>query len=122
MNTASPHTNRPWIDHRTYTIALRKMPEFLDVFNRLAMPVLMQTLGHPLGFFTSVVGPQNQFIHLWAYEDLADYERRCRARDAHPDFAAYLQASGHLITAQETRLIRQAAMPGWLPAPQSPLA
>jgi hypothetical protein len=107
-----PHLARPLIDHRIYTITLRKMPEFLEVFNRLAMPVLMQTLGHPVGFYTSLVGPQNQFIHLWAYEDLADYERRCRARDTHPDFAAYMAASGHLITAQETRLIKGVAMPG----------
>ncbi len=98
------------IDHRIYTIALRKMPEFLEVFNRLAMPVLLETLGHPVGFYTSLVGAQNQFIHLWAYDDLADYERRCKARDAHPDFPAYLKASGHLITAQETRLIRAVGM------------
>ena len=107
--------NKPLVDHRIYTIALRKMPEFLEVFNRLAMPVLMQTLGHPVGFHTSLVGPQNQFVHLWAYDDLADYERRCHARDTHPDFPAYLAASGHLITAQETRLIKACAMPGWLP-------
>lgn len=105
---------KPLIDHRIYTIALRKMPEFLEVFNRLAMPVLMQTLGHPVGCYTSLVGPQNQFVHLWAYDDLADYERRCRARDTHPDFPAYLAASGHLITAQETRLIKACAMPGWV--------
>jgi hypothetical protein len=97
---------KPLVDHRIYTIALRRMPEFLEVFQQLAMPVLMQTLGHPLGFYTSVVGPQNQFIHLWAYDDLTDYERRCRARDTHPEFPAYLAASAHLITAQETRLIR----------------
>lgn len=99
------------VDHRIYTIALRKMPEFLEVFNRLAMPILLETLGTPLGCWTSLVGPQNQFIHLWGYQDLADYERRCLARDTHPDFPAYLQASGHLITAQETRLIRAATMP-----------
>jgi hypothetical protein len=104
---------KPLVDHRIYTIALRKMPEFLDVFNRLAMPILVDTLGHPLGFYTSLVGPQNQFVHLWGYDDLADYERRSRARDSHPDFAAYLQASAHLITAQDTRLIRNAPMPGW---------
>lgn len=52
------------VDHRICTIALRKMPEFLDVFHRIAMPVLMQTLGHPLGFYTSWVGSQNQFIRL----------------------------------------------------------
>jgi hypothetical protein len=114
MNTPTPPwPSKPLVDHRIYSIALRKMPEFLDVFNRLAMPVLMQTLGHPLGFYTSVVGPLNQLVHLWAYDDMADYERRCRARDTHPDFPAYLQASGHLIVAQESRLIRTAPVPGW---------
>jgi len=83
------------------------------VFNRLAMPILMETLGTPLGFYVSHVGPQNQFVHLWAYEDMADYERRCRARDTHPDFPEYLAASGHLIVAQETRLIKAFEMPGW---------
>lgn len=106
MNTPLIPLALPLVDHRVYTIALRKMPEFLDVFQRLAMPVLLETLGHPLGFYTSFVGPQNQFVHLWGYEDLADYERRSQARDTHPAFAAYLTASVHLITAQETRLIR----------------
>jgi NIPSNAP len=98
------------VDHRVYTIALRKMPEFIDVFDRLAMPILLETLGHPLGFYTSLVGPQNQFIHLWAYASLADYETRCRARDTHPRFGEYLSASEHLILAQETRLIRHVSL------------
>ena len=118
MNHSHPTSiDRPLIDQRVYTIALRKMPDFLDVFNRLAMPVLMETLGHPLGFYTSVVGPLNQFTHMWSYEDLLDYQRRCTARDTHPDFGAYLAASGPLIVAQETRLIRAANMPGWLAPP-----
>jgi len=101
---------KPLVDHRVYTIRLRKMGEFIEVFDRLAMPVLLRTLGHPLGFWTSLVGPQNQFVHLWGYDSLADYEERCKARDSHPGFAAYLAASGHLIVAQETRLIRSVAL------------
>jgi hypothetical protein len=101
-----PYPPKALVDHRIYTIRLRKMPEFLDVFNRLAMPILRETLGEPLGFYVSHVGPLNQFVHLWGYDDLADYERRCLARDTHPDFPAYLSASEHLIVAQETRLIK----------------
>ncbi len=104
---------RTLVDHRIYTIRPRKMGEFLEVFNRLAMPVLLRTLEHPLGFYTSLVGQQNQFVHLWAYASLADYDRRSLARDTDPDFAAYLSASEHLVVAQETRLIRAAAMPAW---------
>jgi hypothetical protein len=108
-----PYPPKALVDHRIYTIRLRKMPEFLDVFNRLAMPILMETLGTPLGFYASHVGPQNQFVHLWGYDDLADFERRSKARDTHPAFPAYLSASEHLIAAQETRLIKAVEMPGW---------
>lgn len=107
MNTLA----KPLVDHRIYTIRLRKMGEFLDVFDRLAMPILLETLGHPLGFYTGLVGPQNQFVHLWKYDSLADYEERCRARDTHPGFPAYLAASEHLIVAQETRLLRGVDLP-----------
>lgn len=107
------YMNKPLVDHRIYTIALRKMPEFLEVFDKLAMPILLETLGHPMGFYVSHVGPQNQFIHLWGYDNLADYEKRCYARDTHPDFPAYLKASGHLITAQETRLIKAVDIPSF---------
>ena len=102
----------PLVDHRIYTIRPRKMGEFIEVFDRLAMPILLRTLGHPIGFFTSHVGPLNQFVHLWAYDDLADYERRCKARDSHPEFPAYLAASEHLIVAQETRLGRAVDLQG----------
>lgn len=107
----------PIIDHRIYTIRLRKMNEFLEVFDRLAMPILRETLGNPLGFYTSLVGPQNQFVHLRGYESLAEYERRSRLRDTHPDFAAYLKASEPFIVAQETRLIRATTLPSPRPSP-----
>jgi len=102
----------PLVDHRIYTIRLRKMNEFLEVFGQLAMPILVRTLGNPIGMYVSQVGPLNQFVHLWAYKDLADYERRCQARDTDPEFPAYLAASEHLIVAQETRLIRAVDLPG----------
>ena len=35
------------VDHRIYTIRLRKMGEFVEVFDRLAMPILLATLGTP---------------------------------------------------------------------------
>lgn len=105
--------DKPLIDHRIYTIKPRKMNEFLELFDRMAMPILLETLGHPVGFYQSQVGTLNQFVHLWAYESLADYERRCQARDTHPDFAAYLKASEHLIVEQENRLIRAVPMPSW---------
>jgi NIPSNAP len=103
--------DKPLVDLRVYTIRLRQMPEFLRVFDALAMPVQLRHLGPPLGFYTSEMGPLNQVVHLWGYESLADSEARWAARNADPDWPAYLKASEHLITAQENRLIRRAALP-----------
>lgn len=102
--------DRPLVNLRYYTIAPRKMGEFLEVFDRLAMPVLIETLGAPIGFYTSAVGPLNQVVHLWAYRDMTDMEARWAARDSHPDFPAYLKASAHLVVAQEDRLLKAASL------------
>lgn len=98
----------PLVDVRIYTIKPRKMQAFIEVFDRLAMPVLKQTLGHPLGCYVTSVGDINQFVHLWGYASLADYEQRSAARDGHPDFPAYLAASGDYIVAQQNSLVRPA--------------
>jgi hypothetical protein len=95
------------VDLRIYTIRLRKMAEFIEVFDRLAMPVQLKYLGVPLGMFSSAVGPLNQVVHLWGFDDMGEFERRHAARDRDPDWPAYLQASENLITAQENRLIRR---------------
>ncbi|MNE13057.1 hypothetical protein D3C80_1058830 [compost metagenome] len=98
--------HKPIVDHRIYTIKPRGMAEFLEIFDRLAMPVLLRHLGAPLAFYTSSIGPLNQVLHLWGYDSLDDFERRSLARDSDPDFPEYLQASAHLVIAQETRIIK----------------
>jgi NIPSNAP len=98
--------NKPIIDHRTYSIKPRMMPKFLEIFDRLGMPVLINTLGRPLGVYTTFAGQLNQVVHFWGYDDLADYEKRGKARDSHPDFPAYLAATVDIVIAQQNQLIR----------------
>jgi len=100
-------TEYPIVDLRIYTIRLRKMAEFIEVFDRLAMPVQLKYLGRPLGMFTSAVGPLNQLVHLWGFPDMGEFERRHAMRDKDPDWPDYLKASEHLIVAQENRFIRR---------------
>ncbi|MBY4868912.1 NIPSNAP family protein [Burkholderia sp. Bp9017] len=103
--------SKTFIDHRIYTIRPRGMAEFLDIFDRHAMPIQVKYLGPPVGFYTSDIGALNQVVHLWGYDSIADYDTRRTARDADPEWPAYLQASGHLIVAQESRIIRRVDFP-----------
>ena len=94
------------VDHRIYSIRPRCLAAFLEAFDQLAMPILLRHLGAPLAFYTSSIGPLNQVVHLWGYDSLEDFEKCSAARDADPDFAAYLHATRDLVVAQETRIIR----------------
>ncbi len=106
MNKPTAPHGLPLVDLRIYTIVPRKMPQFLDVFDRLAMPILLECIGEPLGIYTSYVGALNQFIHLWKYQNMTEYETRGRARDNHPEWPNYLKASEGLVASQEDRLMR----------------
>jgi hypothetical protein len=110
------------IDLRIYTIRLRKLAEFLDVFDRLAMPVQIKYLGLPIGMYTSVVGKLNQVVHLWAFPDMGTFEARHAARDLDPAWPAYLKASEDLLVAQETRLLRRVMQGSFAELPQIPAA
>lgn len=73
------------------------------------MPVQRRHLGEPIGFFVTEVGPQDQVVHLWAYEDYADLEKRRAARNADPDWKIYLEKTKGLVVSQETKLIKPAS-------------
>jgi hypothetical protein len=105
------YAEKPIVDLRIYTIKLRRMQEFLGVFDRLAMPVQLKHLGRPLGMFTSAVGALNQVVHLWEFESMGEFEARHAARDKDPDWPAYLAASADLIIAQENRFLRRVDLP-----------
>ena len=93
---------------REYTLHAGKVPEYLQLYEREGLEIQREILGHLVGYYTTEVGEAvNQVVHLWGYESIGDYGQRRTARDADPEWPAYLQASAHLIVAQESRIIRR---------------
>jgi hypothetical protein len=100
-------SDKPIIDLRTYTIRPRGMPEYLKLFEELALPIQLRHIGPPVGYYTAEIGALNQVVHLWGFDSLADMEARRTARNADPGWPGYLAASAHLVLAQENRIIRR---------------
>jgi hypothetical protein len=98
--------NKPVIDLRIYTIRPRGMPEYLKLFEELALLVALKHLGQPLGYYVTQIGPLNQVVHLWKFNNLADLEQRHAALANDPNFAKYLAATEGLVIAQEDRIMR----------------
>jgi hypothetical protein len=82
----------------------RQQPEISE---GLALPLALKHLGPPLGYYVTQIGPSNQVVHLWAFENLADLEQRHSALGAEPDFAKYLAATDGLVVGQEDRIMRR---------------
>ena len=68
------------VDLRIYTIRPRGMPQYLKLFEELALPLALKYLSEPLGYYVTQIGPLNQVVHLWGFENLADMEQPGRPR------------------------------------------
>lgn len=99
------------IEHRTYTIKPLRTAEFVKLYEGLALPLQQQYLGRLVGFFTSEVGTLNQVVHLWAFDSMAERERRRAQMEQDPRWAVYRDALRVLdvIVHQETQMLRSVA-------------
>jgi len=96
------------VEQRTYTLKPLRTQDFLALYEQAALPLQKKYLGHLLGFFTSEIGPLNQVVHLWAFESLAERERRRREMEQDPAWPLYLKALRELdvVLTQETKMLR----------------
>ena len=95
------------VDLRIYTCKANRMPEFVKLYQEHAWPLQQKYLGRCLGWYTTVEGPLNRVVHLWAYESQADREARRKAMAADPGWGAYLKkaAEAGLLVETENRIL-----------------
>ncbi len=96
------------VDIRTYTTHPGKLNVWLALYESEGYPVQVKHLGEPVGYFMSEVGVQNQVVHVWKYESMADREKRRAAMQADPAWQAYLKKSaeaGYMLH-QENKVMK----------------
>jgi len=106
------------IDHRTYTVQTGLLRDFLSLYAAEGLAVQTEHLGSPVGYYTTEVGELNQVVHLWAYVDMADRERRRAALEADPRWLAYRRkaaAAGQVLN-QHNTLLKQVDFTAFTPA------
>jgi hypothetical protein len=96
------------VEQRTYTLKPLRTRDFLALYERAALPLQKQYLGHLVGFFVSEVGPLNEVVHLWAFDSLAERERRRKAMEEDPGWPLYVAELRELdvILQQESKMLR----------------
>src|SRR5689334_19323633 len=99
------------LDHRTYTVRPGVLAKYLKLYEEHGMAAQKRHLGEPFAYLITETGELNTFVHIWAYENAADREKRRAPMQADPEWQAFLQKSaeaGYLI-GQENKLMRPAS-------------
>lgn len=94
-------------DMRTYVCRPNLMRRHLDVYAQHGFEVQRRHLGDPVLYALTETGPQNSFVHIWAYDSAEDRARRRAAMQADPDWGAYVARSAEAgyLQSQENRLL-----------------
>jgi hypothetical protein len=98
------------IDHRTYTVRPGTLAEYVKAYETEGYAIQTRHLGKPFGWFTSTdIGPLNQIVHMWAYDDLADRASKRAAMQADPEWQAYLKKVQPLLVSAENKILTPAS-------------
>ena len=93
------------VEQRTYTFHPGRIPAFMAAYDAGPRELQCRILGKMVGYFTSEFGEQNQTVHLWAYDSLADRAERRARLVAEPEWQAFLDRVLPMIQRQESRIL-----------------
>jgi hypothetical protein len=95
-------------DLRIYTFKPGLQNAWLAMYEKHAYPIQLRYLGKPVVFTTTEVGPLNQVVHLWAYADQAERERKRNAMQQDPEWQVYVKMNTEAgyMEHMENRILR----------------
>lgn len=93
---------------RVYTVLPGKVGEVNAIFERDGLPIIKE-YSKLVGWWSTEVGPLNQVVHLWAYDDAGHREKTRAAQNADPRLAAYRPKVLALIVSQTNMLLTPAS-------------
>jgi hypothetical protein len=103
------------VELRTYTTHPGKLRDYLALYESEGLDIQRRILGRLVGYYRSEIGELNQVVHLWAYTDLLEREKRRASLLADPGFKAYVHKMLPLLVSQESRILAPAPFftPTW---------
>ncbi len=102
------------LEHRAYTMQLGFLEKFYETQVERGFDVIAPVLDRLVGYFSTVDGPLEQVVHLYAFDSLEDWRDRLHGLYGIPELEPYFQKVRPLMLAQENHIL--------LPAPLAELS
>jgi hypothetical protein len=100
------------VEERIYTLHPGKVPDYMRLYEEEGLAVQEPILGKMVGWYFTDFGPQNQIVHIWAYDSYEERDRRRAELGKNADWQAFIAKIRPLILRQENKSL--------IPAPWSP--
>lgn len=93
------------VEQRTYTTHPGQWRAYLSLYEAEGLALQQRVLGRMVGYYRSEMGPMNQIVHLWAYEDLVERAQRRAALLAVPQWQIYVARMLPMLVSQESKIL-----------------
>lgn len=91
---------------RTYTIRSGLLPDFLKIVGEVGMPIRGDNYGKLVGAWFTEIGPLNQYLHLWAYDDANERLRLRNELNSKPEWINdYIARTQPMVQSQENLIL-----------------
>ena len=93
------------VEERIYTLQVGAVPEYVRLYQGEGLAIQEPILGHLVGYYTTELGPLNQVVHMWAYQDLEDRRARRETLLADERWRAYVAKVRPYLITQENKIL-----------------
>ncbi len=93
---------------RVYTLQPGKVPEFQALIEQEALPVISK-YSKLVGWWSTEVGPLNEVVHIWAYEDMNHRAQARAAQGEDPALQAFRPRAQAMIVSQYNKIMTPAS-------------
>ena len=93
---------------RVYTLQPGKVPEFQALIEKEGLPVISK-YSKLVGWWSTEVGPLNEVIHIWAYEDMNHRAQARAAQGADPEMQAFRPKAQGMVVSQYNKILTPAS-------------
>ena len=93
---------------RFYPFRPQMMKPHLELYERMGFKPQSRHLGPPVLYGSTEIGDVNTYVHVWAFQDLADRDAKRARMWADPEWLAYIKASSELgaLVGQQNSILR----------------
>ena len=78
------------LEHRTYTFRPGTVDRWLEKYRAEGLPVQKRHLNRFVGLYVAEIGHLHTTVLMWAYDSLADREKRRASMYADPDWQRFI--------------------------------